>query len=251
MGVAECKHHHILKTARAILISSSVPRIFWVEAILSIVNLINITPSSVLAGRTPHERLYFSPPDYSMLHTFGCTFYVLLHPNERTKLSARSAKCVLLGISSENNGYRCYDPLTRHLLISRHVSFIKDFPYFSPSSQDIHFLSPPDAPSVEFSRFPIDLIPLTPSVSIPPTDHSGTIPTAIIPTPTPDHEDLPVTTMPPSPLTSTPSQPTSPPPPPLRRSERPHKPPTCLTPCCTGPLNQFNFASTISFSSQF
>ena len=122
---------------------------------------------------------------------------------------------------------------------------------FLPSSQDIHFLSPPDTPSVEFSRFPIDLIPLTPSVSIPPTDHLGTIPTAIIPIPSLDHEDLPVTMMPPSPLTSTPSQPTSPPPPPLRRSERPHKPPTCLTPCCTGPLDQFNFASTISFSPQF
>ena len=100
------------------LISSSVPRILWVEAVLTAVNLINITPSSVLAGKTPHEHFYSSPPDYSMLCTFGCTCYDLFPPNERTKLSDRSAKCILLDISSKHNGYHCYDPLTRRLLIS-------------------------------------------------------------------------------------------------------------------------------------
>ena len=124
-----------------------------------------------------------------MLHTFGCTCYVLLPPTERTKLSSRSAKCVLLGISSDHMGYRCYDPLTRCLLISRHVSFVGDSPYFSPSFQDVHFLSPPDTPSVEFSRFSIDLIPLTTVVSIPLTDHSSTVLFAIILTPPLNHED--------------------------------------------------------------
>ena len=130
-GVAENKHRHILETARAMLISSSVPRIFWAEVVLTAVNLINITPSSVLAGKTPHECLYSSPPDYSMLRTFECICYIFLL-NVRTKLSTRSAKCVLLGISSEHKGYCCYDLLAHHLLISHHVSFVEDSPYLSP-----------------------------------------------------------------------------------------------------------------------
>ena len=46
--------------------------------------------------------------------------------------------------------------------------------------QDIHFLSPPDTSSVESSRVSIDLIPLAPTVSILPNDHSGIVHTAII-----------------------------------------------------------------------
>ena len=75
-------------------ISSFVSRIFWAEAVLTVVNLINITPLSFLAGKTPHERLYSSPPDYSMLCTFGYTYYVF-PPNEHAKLSARSSRCIL------------------------------------------------------------------------------------------------------------------------------------------------------------
>jgi len=53
-GVAERKHRHILETVRALLISSHVPRSFWAEAVLTSVNLINITPS-VLAGKSLHS----------------------------------------------------------------------------------------------------------------------------------------------------------------------------------------------------
>ena len=218
MGVVEQKHHHILDTAHALLISSSVPPSFWAEVVLTSANLINITSSSVLARKSPHEHIYSFPLDYSMFRTFRCTCYVLLPPTERTKLSSWSAKCVLSGISSEHKGYHCYDLLARRLLIFRHVFFIEVSPYFSFSSQDVHFLSPPDTPSVESSRVPIDLIPLESVVSIPPTDHFGTVLAATIPTSTLGHEDPPVTTPTPTPPSHPPSLllPTSPPPPPHR-----------------------------------
>ena len=46
--VAERKHRHILEITHALLISSSVPRTFWKEVVLTSVNLINITLSSWL-----------------------------------------------------------------------------------------------------------------------------------------------------------------------------------------------------------
>jgi len=75
--VAEWKHCHIFETAHALLISSSVPRSFWAEAVLTYVNFINITPSSVLSEKSSHEHIYSSPPDCNMLCMFGCTCYFL------------------------------------------------------------------------------------------------------------------------------------------------------------------------------
>ena len=131
---------------------------------------------------------------------------------------------------SEHKGYRCYDPLACHLLISRLVSFIEDFAYFSPSSQDVHLLSPLDTLSVESSRVPIDLISLEPVVSIPLTNPSGTVIATTISTQTLDHEDPPV-------MTSPPLSPPLPHPPTHYHLERPHKLLTRLTPACTGPFN--------------
>ena len=73
--VVERKYRHILDTHQVLLISSSVPRSFWVEVVLTSVNLINITPSSVMFEKSPHERLYFSPPTttcYAHLGALAC-----------------------------------------------------------------------------------------------------------------------------------------------------------------------------------
>jgi len=128
--------------------TSSVPRIFWAEVVLTSVNLI-ITPSSVLAGKTPHERLYSSSPDYNMLRTFGCTYYVLLPPIERTKLSAWSAKCIFLGISSEHKGYATmipwhvvflYPVMSLHWGLSLFLSFISGYTLFVATRYTIYWV---------------------------------------------------------------------------------------------------------------
>ena len=103
------------------------------------VYFINRTPSTVLAGVTPFERPRSCVPSYGHLWTFGCVCFVLLLSIERTKLSPRSAMCVLRGYSPEHKGYRCYDSVSRRPRISCYVTFLEDVPYYSSSSPDLHY----------------------------------------------------------------------------------------------------------------
>ncbi|KAL0546824.1 hypothetical protein IC582_016742 [Cucumis melo] len=72
---------------------------------------------------SPFEKLYGTPPNYSNLKTFGCACFVLLHPHEHTKLEPRARLCCFLGYGTEHKGFRCWDPLSNRLRISRHVTF--------------------------------------------------------------------------------------------------------------------------------
>lgn len=109
------------------------------EAFLIAVYLINRIPSVITSSISPFERLYSQSPDYHTLRVFGCTCFVLLPKVARTKLFARSVLCVFLGYSDGQKGYRCYDPLTRKLYLSRHVVFIEHIPFFFsiPSTTDV------------------------------------------------------------------------------------------------------------------
>ena len=49
--------------------------------------------------------------------------YVHVPQELRTKLDAKSEKCVFVGYSLEQKGYRCYNPSTRELKVSRDVVF--------------------------------------------------------------------------------------------------------------------------------
>ena len=104
-GVTERKHRHILETARALLLSASVPRHFWAEVIMTFVYLINRTPSTVLSGVTPYACLRSCSPSYGHMRTFGCVCFVLLPSIERSKLSPRSAMCIFLGYSPKHKDY--------------------------------------------------------------------------------------------------------------------------------------------------
>ncbi|RVW11705.1 Retrovirus-related Pol polyprotein from transposon TNT 1-94 [Vitis vinifera] len=122
-GRAERKLRHILDTVRALLLSAKVPAPFWGEASLHVVHAINHIPSVVIHNQTPYERLFGSPPDYHHLRSFGSTCFVLLQPHEHNKLEPRSRLCCFLGYGETQKGYRCYDPVSHRLRVSRNVVF--------------------------------------------------------------------------------------------------------------------------------
>ena len=132
-GVAECRHCHIVETGLSLLAHSSLPTNYWFEAFNTAVYLINRMP--IVSKVSPYEALFHAAPDYTPLCIFGCACYPWLRPYQPCKLDFKLIKCVFLGYSLSHKGYRCLDPSTGRIYISRHVIFYEQtFPFLMAQS---------------------------------------------------------------------------------------------------------------------
>ena len=134
-GVAERKNRHLLETARALLFQMNIPKVFWADAVSTACFLINRMPSSILNGEIPYKVLF---PGKSLFpvdpRIFGSVCFVRDVRPHVTKLDPKALKCVFLGYSRLQKGYRCYCPPLNKYLVSIDVTFMENTPYFSSSS---------------------------------------------------------------------------------------------------------------------
>ena len=115
---------------RSLLSQAHLPPPFWVEALHTATYLLNMRPSRAVHFFTPYFLLYGTHPSYDHLRTFGCLCFPNLSATTPHKLAPRSSPCIFLGYPSEHRGYRCLDPASGRVLISRHVTFDENtFPF--------------------------------------------------------------------------------------------------------------------------
>ena len=130
-GVAGHKNRHLVETTRTLLLHHKVPQRFWGDAILAACNLINRMPSSVLHDQIPHSVLLPNQPLFCLPHVFGCVCFVHILTPGQDKLSTKDTKCVFLGYSCLQRGYRCYFPDINRYFISAEVTFFEDSSFSS------------------------------------------------------------------------------------------------------------------------
>lgn len=120
-GVSERMVRTITEKARALISNAKLNKIFWGEAVLTAVYLINRTPTKALKQyKTPYEMWHNRKPVLKFLKVFGSTVYV--HNKKRkTKFDDKSWKGILLGY--EPNGYKIFRPETETFVIVRDVIF--------------------------------------------------------------------------------------------------------------------------------
>lgn len=202
--MVERKHQHLLNVARSLLFQSKVPLHLWGECLRTAAFLINRIPSVGLADCSPFEMLHQKPPYYSMLKVFGCLCFAGTQPPERNKFSPRAIPCVFMGYPVGFKGYGLFDPQGNKFLISRDVVFHEDkFPY--------HHLPNPSQPPDLFA-----------DIVLP--KHIPDVPDYQVPPPTLEQPDSP----PQSQTIANPGSPDIPIPAQVRRSSRPHRPPSYL-----------------------
>ena len=117
-GVVERKMRHLLNVTRTRLHHSNVPKKFWREAVLTAAYLINRMPSKLLSYNSLFQCLISHFPHLNFhtplpLGIFGCVAFVHIPHQARDKLDPRALRCIFLGYSPTQKGYKYYHHLTR------------------------------------------------------------------------------------------------------------------------------------------
>ncbi|KAK4388589.1 Retrovirus-related Pol polyprotein from transposon TNT 1-94 [Sesamum angolense] len=109
-----------------------------------------------------NHRASFPPRVDKPSRVFGYVCFVHLHSPNLDKLSPHSVKCIFLGFSRAQKGYRCYDPQSHRSFTSTNVTFFESTPFYSPNS----------SPAIPPTSVPLPV----PTLSIPPHTEPHTLP---------------------------------------------------------------------------
>jgi Reverse transcriptase (RNA-dependent DNA polymerase)/gag-polypeptide of LTR copia-type/GAG-pre-integrase domain len=120
-GVAERGMRTRTERARALLISSGLPRFLWEEAMRHVTWLQNRSPARALDGKTPYEMVNNKKPHLGGIQEFGVAAYV--KDLKAGKLDARAQLGRFVGYDTESKGYRIYWPGKRSVTVERNVVF--------------------------------------------------------------------------------------------------------------------------------
>jgi hypothetical protein len=91
-------------------------------------------PSKILKFQTPINIFKECFPSTRVLtdltlKIFGCTAFVHEHKNVG-KLEPRAIKCVFVGYSPTQKGYKCFDPKNKKMFVTMDVTFFENKPFF-------------------------------------------------------------------------------------------------------------------------
>ncbi|KAM7479031.1 hypothetical protein LguiA_027244 [Lonicera macranthoides] len=110
---------------------NNLPRELWAEAFQCACHVINRLPPWPGLEKSPFEALYNRRPDVSYFRVFGSPCYVHVPKDIRTKLDPKARKCVFVGYDPRRKGWRCMDPETKQVVVSRDVVFDEASTYYS------------------------------------------------------------------------------------------------------------------------
>jgi len=106
------------------------------ETVLTVAYLVNRLPSQTLQNSSPihlFSKFYphFKTSNDLVLKIFGCVSFVHVHSPYRGKLDSRAIKCIFVGYSPTQKGYKCYHPATKKVFVSIDVTFVEIECFFS------------------------------------------------------------------------------------------------------------------------
>jgi len=81
---------------------------------------------------TLEEKFTSKKPNVSHFKVFGCIAYVHVPDEKRSKLDPKAEKCIFIRYFLEQKGYRCFNPSTQKLQVSKDVVFNEMINWYSP-----------------------------------------------------------------------------------------------------------------------
>ena len=94
----------------------------------------NMCTTSRVNNVTPHEKYYERNPDISHRQIFDTIASVHIPNRKRQKVDPKLKKCIIVGYLLEQKGYRCFNPSTRTIRVSRDVVFDESASWYTVNS---------------------------------------------------------------------------------------------------------------------
>ena len=95
-----------MECTRSMQLHARLPLNMWAKVVNTIVYLINRGPSIALSCGILEEAQIGKKVSYSCLKTFGCEAFAHIDSENRTKVEAKSKKCIFFGYYIDEFGYR-------------------------------------------------------------------------------------------------------------------------------------------------
>ena len=121
--IAERINRTVFECARTMLTHSGLPKEFWGDAVLYAIYIRNRCLTTVDKKKSPYELWTGKKPSVSHIRVFGCDAYMHVKDEDRSKMEDKSIKCILIGYSEYNRGYKLYALEIRKVYYSRDVLF--------------------------------------------------------------------------------------------------------------------------------
>ncbi|KAG3232401.1 hypothetical protein PI124_g22516 [Phytophthora idaei] len=120
-GLAKRMNRTLVEKARAMLHYNAVELRWWTEAINCAAYLVNRLPTAA-HKETPYERWTGEIPDFSHLKVFDSKGFAQIPKERRSKLDAKTLRCMFMGYSMTSKAYRVVDLRTGRLVVSRSLT---------------------------------------------------------------------------------------------------------------------------------
>jgi hypothetical protein len=110
----------VVATSCALLKQRGILAIYWGQAVMTVVHLLNRSPTKALDEKTPYEVWHYRTPAVSHLRIFGCIAFVK-ELGHISKLNDRSTPRVFIGYADGVKAYRILDPMKHRVRIAHDV----------------------------------------------------------------------------------------------------------------------------------
>jgi hypothetical protein len=124
--VAERRNHILMNMVRSMLSYSTLPINFWMEALKTVVHILNRVPSKSVA-KTPYEMWIYRKPTLNYLYVWGCPTEAMLFNPSIGKLNPKTVSYIFIDYLDKSKGFCFYCP-DRYIKIveMRHAIFLED-----------------------------------------------------------------------------------------------------------------------------
>lgn len=133
---AERKYRHVLEMSRTRRFQAALPLIYWGDCVMTIAYVINRLTVLDLKNKTHYEVLYKKIPEYKHLKVTGCLAFACNLEHSTQKFNPRGVRCVFMGYSPTQKGYKLLNFLTMQMFVSRDALFHENvFPFHEKNEQ--------------------------------------------------------------------------------------------------------------------